>query len=29
MFDAAFRNINKLFFLSLKNGDKYPARNAF
>ena len=27
--DATFRNINRLFALSFKNGDNYPIRNSF
>ena len=29
MNDSAFRNITKLFVLSLKNGEDDPARNSF
>ena len=29
MIDPTFRNINRLFVLSFKNGDDDPARNSF
>ena len=29
LIDPTFRNINRLFVLSFKNGDKDPARNSF
>ena len=29
MIDPTFRNINRLFFLSFKNGDNDPTRNSF
>ena len=29
MIDPAFRNVNRLFVLSFKNGDDDPARNSF
>ena len=29
MIDPTFRNINRLFALSFKNGDNHPTRNCF